>query len=160
LVILLLITTIVWGAVDLKRLYEKIDSAGSEDAYDVSQRLVSLQKRLADQRQYIESLEKLALWPSEVDLMSWLTGQANEASVRIIGVEHPPVEEVSEYQHITVKVTITADYNPLGRFINRLEHSPSKVRIDSFRMRRVEYTPEHVVMDLSLSYLQKAERAL
>ena len=159
LVILLLIITIVWGAVDLNEINEKIASARSEDAHDVSGLLVSLQKRLADHRQRIENLERFALWPPGADLMSWLTQQESDLDVRIIGVEHPPVEEVSQYQHIPVKITIRGDYNPLGKFINKLERSPSKVRIDSFRIRRKEYTPEHIIMDLSLSYLQKMERS-
>jgi Tfp pilus assembly protein PilO len=158
LVILLLITTIVWGAVDLKEMYEKIASASSEDTHDVSRRLVSLEKRRANHGQRIESLEKLALWPSGESLMSWLTQQAHDSDVTIIGVEHLPVEEVSEYQHIPVKITIRGDYNPLGRFINKLERSPNKVRIDSFRIKRKEYTPEHVIMDLSLSYFQEMEK--
>ena len=160
LAILLLITTIVWEVVAIKGMYEKIASAKPEDAHDVSRRLVSLEKRRADHRQRIESLEKLALWPPEADLMSWLSSQANDSDVTIIGVEHPPVEKVSEYQHIPVEITIRGDYNSLGRFINKLEHSPpNKVRIDSFRVRRKEYTPEHVTTELSLSYFQEMERS-
>lgn len=169
LIILLLLTTIVWGAIALKETYEKIDSKRSEGAEDASKRLASLQTRLANHREYIENLEKLVLWPPGSDLMSWLTQQANESDVRIIGVEHPPVEEVSssysatreisEYRHVPVKITVTGGYSPLGRFINKLEHCPNAIRINSFRIRRKEYTPEHTTMDLSLSYFQKVEKS-
>jgi hypothetical protein len=174
LVILLLVTTIVWGATALKETYEKIDSTRSKGAEDTGQRLASLRARLANHREYIENLERLVLWPPGSDLMSWLTQQANESEVRIIGVEHPPVEKVSsshprrtrgptreipEYRHVPVKITVTGGYNLLGRFINKLEHCPNAIRIDSFRMRRKEYTPEHTTMDLSLSYFQKVEKS-
>jgi Tfp pilus assembly protein PilO len=159
LVIALLIVTIVWAAIDLKGMYEKINSAKSGNADDVAQRLASLQNRIASHKARVDSLEKLALWPPEVELMSWLTQQADDADVRIIGVERPPVEEASEYQRVPVKITVNGDYHPLGRFINELERSSNTVRINSFRIRRKEYTPDHITMDLSLSYFQKAERS-
>lgn len=159
LLIALLIVTIVWAAIELKEMYEKINYARSGSADDVGRRLASLRNRIANHKERVDSLEKLALWPPGVDLMSWLTQQANDSDVRIIGVEHPPVEKVSEYQRVHVKVTVRGDYNPLGRFINKLEHSPDTVRVNSFRIRRKEYTPEHVTMDLSLSYFQKTERS-
>ena len=157
LVILLLIVTIAWAAMDLNEAYEKIASARSESGDDAVRRLMSLQKRIANHKESVENLEKLALWPPGTDLMSWLTQQANDSYVRIIGVEHPPAEKVLQYQHIPVKITVRGDYNLLGRFINKLEHSPNAVRVNSLRIRRKEYTPEHITMDLSLSYFQKAE---
>ena len=155
---ILLIGVVVWEAIDLKGMYGKIASARSEDADDADQRLASLRGQLVDYRGYIENLEELALWQPETDPMSWLTQQADDSDVQIIGVEHQPVEDISGYQHVPVKITVRGDYNPLGRFINKLEYSPNAVRIDSFRIRRKQYTPEHITMDLSLSYFQKLEK--
>ena len=157
LLILLLIITVVWAAIELKDRYDKISSARSGDIDEPGRRLMSLQKRVADHKKHIESLEKLALLPAEVSLMSWLTQQANDLGVSIIGVEHLPVESVSEYQHVPVKITIRGDYNPLGSFINKLERSQNVVRIDSFRIQRKEYAPEQVIMDLSLSYFKASK---
>ena len=155
LVIPLLIFIIVWLSAEINGAYEKIDSAKSGDADNINQHPASLQKRIANYREQIEKLEKFAIWQPGADVMSWLTQQANKSGVGIIGVEHLPTEEFAEYQHIPIKITIRGDYNPLGRFINKLEHSPNAVRINSFRIKRKEYTPKHITMDLSLSYFQK-----
>ena len=160
LVIVLLIATIVWGAVDLKKTHERIASARSASADDAGWRLASIQGKFANHREHIENLEKLALWPSGAVPMSWLTQQVNGSDIQIVGVEHPPVEKVSEYRHVPVKLSVRGNYNSLGRFINKLEHSPYAVRINSLRIRRKEYTPEHVTMDLSLSYFQTVEETL
>ena len=159
LLVLLLGITIIWAVADLKGTYEKIASARSDDADSIDFRIASLQKRIANHRAHLEGLEKLTLWPPEADIMSWLTQQADDSDVRIIGVEHLPVEQMSGYQNIPVKIIIRGDYNPLGRFINSLEHSPNAIRIDSLRIRRKEYTPEHVIMELSMSYFQKVEES-
>lgn len=157
LLILLLIVTIVWAVVELKDRYERISAARSENIDEPGRRLMSLQTRIADRKKHIESLERLALLPVETSFMAWLTQQADDLGISIIGVEHPPVESVSEYQHVPVKITVRGDYNPLGSFINKIERFQSVVRIDSFRIRRKEYTPEHVIMDLSLSYFQRTK---
>ncbi len=155
LIIILLVFTIVWAGIELKREYDKIAAAKLRDRDDMSQRLASIQKRIAGQRDYIRNLEEVALWPSEEDPMSWFTQQANDSNVSIIGVEHTAVEQIPEYHHVPVKITLRGDYNPLGKFINRLEHSQNMVRIDSLRIRYNEYTPEHITMELSLSYFQR-----
>ncbi len=154
LIIILLVFTIVWAGIELKREYDKIAAAKLRDRDDMSQRLASIQKRIAGQRDYIRNLEEVALWPSEEDPMSWFTQQANDSNVSIIGVEHTAVEQIPEYRHVPVKITLRGDYNPLGRFINKLEHSQNMVRIDSLRIRYNEYAPEHITMELSLSYFQ------
>jgi len=158
LIIILLVFTIVWAGIELKREYDRIAIAKLKDKDDMSQRLASIQKRIAGQRDYIKDLEKVALWPPEEDPMSWFTQQANDSNVSIIGVEHPAVEQIPEYHHIPVKITLRGDYNPLGRFINKLEHSQNMVRIDSLRIRHNEYAPEHITMELSLSYFQRIKR--
>ncbi len=155
LIIILLVFTIVWAGIELKREYDKIAAAKQRDRDDMSQRLASIQKRIAGQRDYIRNLEEVALWPSEEDPMSWFTQQANDSNVSIIGVEHTAVEQIPEYHHVPVKITLRGDYNPLGRFINKLEHSQNMVRIDSLRIRYNEYAPEHITMELSLSYFQR-----
>ena len=157
LLILLLIVTIVWAVVELKDKYERISAVRSKNIDEPDRRLISLQNRIADRKKHIKSLEKPALLPVETSLMAWLTQQAEDLGVSIIGVEHPPVENISEYRHVPVKITVRGDYNPLGRFINKIERFQSMVRIDSFRIRRKEYAPEHVIMDLSLSYFQRAK---
>ena len=91
--------------------------------------------------------------------MSWLTHQLDDTCVQLIGVEHLPVELVLNYQNTPVNVTIRGDYDPLCRFINRLERSPSAVRINSLRIRRKEHNFEHVVMNLSLSCFQKVRKS-
>ena len=47
LVILLLIVAIVWAAIDLKEMYEKIASARLKDTDNVDQRLASLREKRA-----------------------------------------------------------------------------------------------------------------
>lgn len=155
LVILLMVVTIAWAVTELKGTYEKIASVGSKDTDHVSRQLTLLQERISVQREKLAGLENLTLWPPDSDPMTWLTQQADDTGVRIIGVKHLPVEQASIYQNIPVIITIRGDYNPLGRFINKLEHSSNSLRINSLRIRRKQYTPEHVVMDLSLSYFQK-----
>ncbi len=157
LIIVLLIAAVIWKAADLKDAYEKIASTKSGDSDDAEQRLESLQKKLADQKRRAENLEKFALWQTGEDFMSWLTQQADDSSVRIIGVERSPVEKVQEYRHVPVNITAAGDYSALGRFVNQLERSSSKIRINSFRMRRKKETSAQVTMDISLSYFQKAE---
>jgi hypothetical protein len=157
LIVILLVFTIVWAAIELKREYDRIAIAKLKDKDDPSRRLASIQKRIAGHREYIKSLEEVALWPSEEDPMSWFTQQANDSNVSIIGVEHPAVEQVPEYHYVPVKITLRGDYNPLGRFINKLERSQNMVRIDSLRIRYNEYAPEHITMELSLSYFQRIE---
>ena len=154
-VIMLLMVTIVLAGVELKKSYGRLDSAQSDDTNSIDLQLASLQKQIDSRRAHLSGLEKLTLWESETEFMSWVTQQADDTGVRVIGVEHLPVERESAYRNIPVKVTIRGDYNPLGRFINRLEHSPSAIKINSMRIRRKEYTPEHVTMDLSMSYFQK-----
>jgi hypothetical protein len=155
LIIIILVFTIVWAAIELKREYDRIAVAKLRDEDDPNRRLASIQKRIAGHRDYIKSLEKVALWPSEEDPMSWFTQQANDSNVSIIGVEHPVVEQLPEYNHVPVKITLRGDYNPLGRFINKLERSQNMVRIDSLRIRYNEYAPENITMELSLSYFQR-----
>ena len=92
LVILLLIITIAWAAMDLNGVYEKIASARSGGDDGAARRLASLQKQIARYKKHVENLEELALWPPGVNLMAWLTQQANDLDVRIIGVEHLPIE--------------------------------------------------------------------
>jgi Tfp pilus assembly protein PilO len=89
--------------------------------------------------------------------MLWVTQQADGLDVSIIGVERLPAKYVSVYSYMPINITVRGDYNPLGRFISNLERSPNMVRIDSFRIKRKEHTPEQVVMELSLSYFQRAE---
>lgn len=155
LVILLLIFSIVWGGIELKGSYEELASARSDDTNSVTSQLLSLQKRIETHTAHLSDLEQLTLWKSDSDFMSWVTQQTDDTGVQVIGVEHLPVEQESDYQGISVTITIRGDYNPLGRFINKLERSPSAIKINSMRIRRKEYTPEHVVMDLSISYFQK-----
>ena len=158
--ILLLMVTIVLAGIELKESYDELDAARSDDTQSVDLNLVSLQKRIEARKAHLSGLEKLTLWESETEFMSWVTQQADDTGVRVIGVDHLPVEQVSDYRNIPVNVTIRGDYNPLGRFINRLEHSPSAIKINSMRIRRKEYTPEHVTMDLSMSYFQKVVESL
>jgi hypothetical protein len=153
LVILLLIVTISWAAIELKEIHKRIASVGGAD--DISEQLASLQEQIADQRERVVIFEDLALWPSGSDPMPWLTQQADDTNVQLIGVEHLPAEQALDYQNISINITVRGDYSPLGRFINRLEHSPNTLRINSLRIRYKEYTPDYLVMDLSLSYLQK-----
>ena len=160
LVILLLMVTIVLAGIELKEAYDELDSVRSDDTNSVDLNLVSLQKRIEAHRVHLSGLEKLTLWESETEFMLWVTQQADDTEVRIIGVEHLPVEQVSDYRSIPVRVTIRGDYNPLGRFINRLERSPRAILINSLRIRRKEYTPEHMIMDLSTSYFQKVVESL
>lgn len=155
LVILLLVVTIVWAVTELKGTYAQIASVDSKDPDHASRQLTLLQERIAGQREKLAGIENLTLWPKDSDPIMWLTQQADDTGVRIIGVEHLPVEQASIYQNIPVTITISGDYNPLGRFINKLEHSSNLLRINSLRIRRRKYTLEHTVMDLSLSYFQK-----
>ncbi len=163
LIVFLLIVTAIWLSVDLKGVYERINkritSSGSESGTDAERRLTALQRELANRGEYIDNLEKRTLWQSDADLMSWLTGQANDSDVKIIGVERLPAEEILEYQRIRVKLTVTGDYGSLGSFLNKVERSPNAVKVDSFRMRRKEDAPEDVTMDLSLSYFRKLEKS-
>ena len=55
---------------------------------------------------------------------------------------------------------LRGDFHPLGRFINQIERSSSVIRINSMRIHRKEYTPEHVVTDLSIAYFQKVVESL
>lgn len=151
---LLLIAIIAWELADLRGIYRKIASVRSESSDDPGQILLSLQQQVASQRKYLESLEKIAIWQPGLDLMTWLTQQADALNVKIIGLEQKPVEKLLEYQRVPFSITVRGDYNPLGRFINKLEHSPNAVRIDSLRIRRKESTPEYITTDISLSYFQ------
>ena len=158
-IILLLIVAIFWAVTELKGTYEKIASVESGDNDQASRQLTLLQERIAGQGEKLAEIEKLALWQPDSDPMEWLIHQADDTGVRIIGVEHLPVERASIYQNTPVTITVRGDYNPLGRFINRLERSSSALRINSLRIRRREYTPENVVMDLSLSYFHKVKKS-
>jgi Tfp pilus assembly protein PilO len=160
LMILMLIFSIVWGAYALKGSYEELASARSGDTTSVTSQLLSLQKRIDAHTVNLSGLEQLILWESDSDFMSWVTHQADDTGVQGIGVEHLPVEGESDYWEIPIIVTIRGDYNPLGRFINQLEHSPNAVRINSMRIRRKEHTPEYMVMELSVSYFQKVVESL
>jgi len=152
---ILIIFTIIWAAIELKDKHEKIAYEKPKDAELTDQELASLKKRIQDQRELLNRLEKSNLWSKDQDLVSWLNQQANASDTRIIGVEHPPSEKLSEYRRVYVKITVRGDYNPLGRFVNRLEYSPNAIHIDSFRIKRRDYSPEYVAMDIWLSYLQK-----
>jgi hypothetical protein len=156
LVILLLVFTATWAVVEIKGIYERMASMESRDSDTISQQLGVLQERIANQKERLEVLEKMALWPSDSDPMTWLTQQADDTGVQFIGVKHLPVERVSDYQSTSVNITIRGDYDPLGRFLNMLERSTNAMQINSLRIRRKEYGPEQLVMDLSLSYLRKA----
>lgn len=159
-VILLLIFSIVWGGIEFKRSYEELSSARSDDAGSVTSQLLSIQKRIDAQTAHLSGLEQFTLWESDSDFMSWITQQADDTGVQVIGVERQPVEQESDYRGIPVTVTIRGDYNPLGRFINNLERSTNAIKINSMRIRRKEHTPEYMVMDLSISYFQKAVESL
>ncbi|MFC1716760.1 type 4a pilus biogenesis protein PilO [Candidatus Poribacteria bacterium] len=160
LLILLLIFTIVWGGMELKGSYEELSSVRAGDTSSTTTQLLSLQKRIDTHRTNLSDLERLTLWKSDSDFMSWVTQQADGTGVRVIGVEHQPVEQESDYHGIPVTITIRGDYNPLGRFINQLERSPSAIRINSMRIRRKEHPPQYMVMDLSMSYFQRAVESL
>jgi len=160
LVILLLILSIVWGVIELKRSYEELSSARSGDTSSTTAQLSSLQKRIESHTAHLSGLEQLTLWKSDSDFMFWITQQADDTGVQVIGVEHQPVEQESDYLSIFVTMTIRGNYHPLSMFINSLERSPSAIKINSMRIRRKEHTPEHVVMDLSMSYFQKVVESL
>ena len=148
--------TLFWQISTFKRIYEKITARETDSSDNVDQNLAFLQKKLEAQERRAKNLEKLALWQTGEDLMSWLTKQADGSGVRLIGVEHPPARKELDYYHVPVKITVTGYYNSLSRFVNRLEQSSSRIKIDSFRMRRKEQTSEYATLDLSLSYFRRA----
>ena len=159
-VILLLIVSIAWGAFALRRSYEELSSVRADDTSSVAAQLASLQERIDAHTYHLSGIEHRTLWDSESDFMSWVTKQADDTGVQIIGVEHLPAEDESDYRSVSVNVTIRGDYHPLGRFINQIERSSSVIRINSMRIHRKEYTPEHVVTDLSIAYFQKVVESL
>jgi hypothetical protein len=159
LLVILFIAIIIWEVVEIKRLRSDINSISSNDVNNSLQSLISIQSKISERVEHIENLEESALWGNKDDPVSWITHQADASMVKVIGVEHIPAEQVSEYQHTTVKIIVQGDYNPLGRFINLLERSPNALKINSFRIKRKEYTPEHIIMDLSLSYFHKPEKS-
>jgi len=158
LLIVVLMATLFWQISTFKRIYEKITAKKIDSSDNADQNLAFLQKKLEAQERRAKNLEKLALWQTGEDLMSWLTKQADGSNVQIVGVEHPPAKKELDYHHVPVKITVTGYYNSLSRFVNRLEQSSSRIRIDSFRMRRKEEASEYATLDLSLSYFQRATK--
>lgn len=154
LAITLLIVMIAWAILSLRKDYEKITAIDVKGSEDLIQYIAATQKNIASQREYIKKLEKIALWPIQADIMSWLTQQADNLSVKVIGVEYLPVEKLSKYQSININLSVRGNYNDLGRFINALERSPYAVGINSFRMLRKESTPEYITMNISLSCIK------
>jgi len=158
-----------WMSISLKKNYEKLGSIESESADNPVSHLLALQKQISSQKEHLENLEKNGLWPKNLDVLSWLTKQADDSNVKIIGVDYPPAEENLKYHNINISLNVRGDYNPLAIFINKLERSQNPILISSLRIKRKESAfsakysanalaePEYVTMEISLSCFKKLE---
>lgn len=155
--IILLTTVIIWEIIQLKENYRKIADAKPKDDSKITQRMMELQKDISDQTTLVGKIENIAIWDQENDPLLWVSGQAKKSAVSVIGIEHFPAEKISVYERIPVNIEIRGDYNTLSRFINELERSDKKLRIDSLRIRYKEHTSDKLTMDVLISYFVKSE---
>ena len=91
-VILLLVVSVAWGAFALRRAYEELSSARSDDTSSAAAQLASLQGRIKAHTANLSGIEQHTLWESDTDFMSWVTQQADDTGVQVIGVERQPVD--------------------------------------------------------------------
>ncbi len=156
LIILLIIVTI-WEIINLKKNYKEIANKKSEDDDKIKGNLIDLQRKVGNQENVIKKIENIAIWNQENDTLSLISRQAIKSAVKVVGIEHFPTEKNSNYERIPVNVTIRGNYSALGKFINELERSEKKLRIDSLRIRYKEHKPEELTMDVLISYFIKNE---
>ena len=156
LLIVLLIIVIVFEILDIRSQRKKLSQAKSMMPGTASYDPTSLRKAVVEHEKCVDRLEILALWSSEQDFVSWLTIQADDSGVQIVGLEYLPVYNKPQYRQVSVMVTLRGTYNPLGRFINRLERSSNMIKIDSLNALCKDSTPDQITMSLWLSYFQKA----
>ena len=150
---------VVWQAMDLKVTYRKIAFIKGRGISDSNIALTSVQKSVTKQKEYLDYVERNAIWKPGTDPLSWLTQQADELGLKVAGVERLPTSRVSEYEQAPINITIRGDYNLLGMFINRLERYTKTFKIDSLRMGRKESSPDQTIMTLSLSYYRKVGKS-
>ena len=154
-VIIILVAMVTWQIMDLKVTHHKISFVTSKKISDSNKSLTLLQKNAAKQKDYLDYVEKVALWKEDTDPLSWLTQQTNEIGLEVIGVERLATDRISEYEQVLLKISIRGDYNHIGMFVNRLERSANAFKINSFRMGRKDSTPDQTTMTLSLSYFRR-----
>lgn len=155
--IILLIAIIIWETINIKENYRKIVTLDADNEDEITKKILKLQRKVNDQITSIQKLEKIATWNQENDPLSWVSSNAIRNTVSIIGVEHLPPEKALGYERIPVNIVVKGDYNALGRFINELERSEKKLKIDSLRVRHKERKPEELIMDVLISYFIKSE---
>ncbi len=155
--IILLIAIIIWEIVNLKENYKNIAIAKPKNNDTITKNLVYLQKEISDQINLLEKIENIATWNQENDPLSWISRQAIESAVNVVGIEHFPSEKYPNYERIPVNIVLRGDYNALGKFINELERSKKKLRIDSLRVRYKERKLEELTMDVLISYFIRNE---
>jgi hypothetical protein len=152
---MILVAMITWQIMDLKITHHKISFVTSKKISDSNGSLTSLQKNAVKQKDYFDYVEKVALWKEDEDPLSWLTQQANEIGLQVIGVERLATDRILDYEQSSFKISIRGDYDRIGMFVNRLEHSTNAFKINSFRMVRKDSTPDQTTMTLSLSYFRR-----
>lgn len=172
--ILLLTALVVWQVMDLKVTYRKIAFIKARGVSSSNVALTSVQKSVAKQKEYLGYVERNAIWKPGTDPLSWLTGQAGELGLKVVGVERLPTSRISEYEQVPLSITVKGDYNLLGMLINRLERfsfrsqrrlgvteeqNTNTFKIDSLRMGRKESSPDQTIMTLSLSYYRKVGKS-
>jgi Tfp pilus assembly protein PilO len=153
--IILLVGVIVLEILDIRSLHGKVILVKSKMPREIADDFVSLKNTVTEHKGYIDKLEEHALWPSGQDMVSWLAKQAADSGVQIVGLQYLPADNISQYKQVPVTVTLRGTYNPLGRFINRMERSPNALKIDSLNALCKDRTPDQITMDLSLTYFQK-----
>ncbi len=153
--IIILAVMVTWQIMDFKVTSHKISFVTSKKLSDTNKSLTSLQKNAAKQKDYLDYVEKVALWKTNVDPLSWLTQQANEIGLQIIGVERLATVRISDYEQTPFKISVRGDYDRIGMFVNKLEHSTNAFKINSLRMGRKDSTPDQTNITLSLSYFRR-----
>lgn len=155
--IILLIAIIIWETINLKENYGKMVALDSDINDEIAKRILNLQEKVNNQKTTIAELEKIATWNQENYPLSWVSSKAIRTTVNIVGIEHLPSEKALGYERIPVNIIVRGDYNALGKFINELERSEKKLRIDSLRVRYKERKPEELIMDVLISYFIKSK---
>jgi Tfp pilus assembly protein PilO len=156
--IFLLVPIISIEIIDIVLIHQKGAITEIKNVDQITDKIAPLQRKIERHTEYINNLERYAVWSSEPDPISWVAQQAIDANVEIVGLEYSSVEKISEYKKIPVDITIRGNYNTLGRFINKLEHSQNAIKINSLRAICKDSTPEQITANLNLSYFQKADK--
>jgi len=155
-IIFILAVVTIWELFELRTAYQKLALARSKYDDGSTASLLDVQRDVSSQKEYLESMEKIATWSKDSDPVSWLSQQAVNTGTTVVGLDSFSKERDSDYEKIRFIIRVRGSYNALGRFINKLEHSPNAVKIESMR---IKYnTSEQLTLDVLMAYFRKAKQ--